>query len=252
MKRVPVGITAMMAVLAVLSSLALLSGCGGGATKVIVAPGYKRQFAINAELALVVLDKSPNIIYTGDLRKSLGALASDTGVSAERHAIDFFRAQLMKDIAGEIDVKEVFDSAVVQDYLVTKDFFRTADEDITLEIPDKGTKFAFGEREAALVLFLDKIRIGTETDPYYQERAQHGLYLSNARKLVYLASFVLWDNRELRPICYGRVKADTPISREEAAAGDWEEVSRNFVRAMFEPTGFRKREDKTTGVEFIH
>lgn len=237
-------------------SIALLTllpaGCGGNkSTKVIVASGYKKQFLINGDLALVMIDQSPNLIYLGDVRKSLHGVAGDRNVSTNKLVWDFFFSQLLRDIVKEIDVTDAFKAEVVQDYRVTKDFFRTSEEDITLEIPAKGTKFTFGSREPALVLFLDKIRVGTETDPYFQERAQHGLYVSNARKLVYLATFILWDNREFTPICYGRVKTFTPIVREEAVIADWEEVSRELVRAIFAPTGFQKREDKTTGVELI-
>jgi len=241
-----------IALAAAVAPLALFTaGCGGNkSTKIIVAPGYKKQFAINAELAVVILDKYPQIIYLGDLKKSLES-TGDRNTDGEILAWNFFTGQLKKDIMQEIDVKDVFKAEVRQNYRVTKDFFRTSDEDITIELPADGTEFKFDSTQAALVLFIDKIRIGTETDPYFQERAQHGLYLSNARRLVYLATFILWDNREHKPICYGRVKTITTIVREEATVANWEEVSRDFVRAIFEPTGFKKRADKTTGVELV-
>jgi hypothetical protein len=252
MSKAYANILTAAAIAAIIAPMLTLSGCGGNkATKIIVAPGYKKQFAINADLALVVLDESPKIIYLGDLAKSLGGDSKDTSVTGEELAWKFFVDQIQRDIHREIDVKDVFIAEVTQRYLVTRDFLRTADEDITVELPDNGTRFAFGSKEPALVLFIDQIRIGTETDPYFQERAQSGLYVTRARKLVYLATFVLWDNRDRKPICYGRVKTTVPISREEATIENWREVSRDFVRIMFEPTGFKKRADRTRGVELV-
>ena len=222
--------------------LTLTAACGGSATKVVVAQGYKKQFAIDAALALAIMDRAPEVIYYGDLKKSLGkAGTADTGAAANAFVWEYFTAQMLRDIAGEIDVKGAFAAVPKNDFLVTKEVVITRDEDVKIEIPDVGTRFTFDSGEAALVLFLHDIRVGTETDPYYQERAEKGFYTTIARKLIYIASFVLWDNRELKPICYGRVKTSTPIIREEATIADWEEVSRDFVRAAFDPTGFRKR-----------
>jgi len=223
------------------AALALTSAGCGSATKVVVAQGYKKQFAIDAALALVIMDKSPSVVYYGDLKKSLGSTSSDTGTAAETLVWDYFGAQMLRDIISEIDVKDAFLAEVKQDFLITKEVVVTRDEDVKIEIPDVGTRFKFDSKEAALVFFLYDIRVGTETDPYYQERAQAGFYTTIARKLVYVATFLLWDNRELKPICYGRVKTITPIIREEATLADWQEISRDFVRAAFEPTGFRKR-----------
>ena len=223
-----------------------LAGCASP-SKVVVASGYKKQFAIDASLAVVILDEAPSVIYFGDVKKSLKLPIErdgDTSASSIRFMVwDYFKERLTRDIVREIDVKAAFIAPVKHNYLVTKEFFKTRDEDVIVEIPDKKTRFTFDSTEASHVLFLDKIRIGTETDAYYADRAEQGLYTTTPRKLLYLASFVLWDNRELKHICYGRVKATVPIIREEATAEDWEEVSRNFVRTIFEPTGFVKRED---------
>ncbi|GBU23181.1 hypothetical protein R80B4_03097 [Fibrobacteres bacterium R8-0-B4] len=240
-------IAAAFAAFAVAAAVAVAaSGCGGSATKVVTASGYKKHFAIDATLGVAVIDNAPQVVYYGDLKKSLGYPSNDTTVKADTLAWRDFRARLLKHLLKEIDIKAAFAAEVSRDYLVTKEEVSTADENITLEIPDLGTKIKFdGGKEASLVLFLDKIRIGTETDPYYQERAKQGLYMDilTPRKLVFLAAFVLWDNRELTPICYGRVKTIVPISREEAAIEDWDEITRDFVRAVFERTGFRKRDD---------
>ncbi|MDR2694194.1 MAG: hypothetical protein LBB74_08275 [Chitinispirillales bacterium] len=222
----------------------IMAGCGGSATRVVMVTGYREHFAIDAKLAVAILDSAPQAIYYGDLKKSLGHPSNDTTVSAEALAWRYFRERLVKHLLNEIDVKEAFVAEAGRDYLVTKEAVSTVDENITVEIPDLGTKIKFEEgKEASLVLFLDKIRIGTETDPYYQERAKQGIYTGIPRKLVFLAAFVLWDNRELKPVCYGRVKTITPIFREEATSENWDEVTRDFVRTAFERTGFRKRND---------
>ncbi|MDR0331085.1 MAG: hypothetical protein LBH93_05205 [Chitinispirillales bacterium] len=236
--------TAIVTIVAVSTALTLLTltGCGGSATRVVVAKGYKKQFAIDATVAVAVIDQSPQVIYFGNLKKSLGLQGDKTSETALawRH-FDYLMA---KHIKQEIDVKDAFRGEPVLDYLVTKEGVRTIDESVIIEVPDIGTHVKFeGGKEASLVLFLDKIRIGTETDPYYQERAQQGFYTGIPRKLVYLTSFLLWDNRERKPICYGRVKTTSPIIREEAAAANWDEVTRELVRKIFEPTGFRKRND---------
>jgi len=239
---------AFKAIITILTAITALMtvGCGGSATKVVMAHGYKKHFAIDATLAVAILDKAPQSIYYGDLKKSLGhppTDSTDVNVLAWR----YFRERLTKHLMNEIDVKEAFVAEADRDYLVTKEEVFTVDEHITVEIPDLGTKIKFeGNKEASLVLFLDKIRLGTETDPYYQERAKQGVYMDGIlipRKLVFLASFVLWDNRELKPICYGRVKTITPIHREEATSENWDEITRDFVRAAFESTGFRRRDD---------
>ncbi len=220
-----------------------MTGCGGSATKIVMVHGYKKHFAIDATLAVAILDKAPQSIYYGDLKKSLGYPPTDS-TAAEILVWRYFRERMVKHLTNEIDIKEAFVAEFDRDYLVTKEAVSTMDENITVEIPDLGTKIKFeGNKEASLVLFLDKIRIGTETDPYYQERAKQGFYTGIPRKLVFLASFVLWDNREFKPICYGRVKTVTPIFREEATSENWDEVTRDFVRAAFESTGFRKRDD---------
>jgi hypothetical protein len=224
---------------------AVLIACTGSATKVVMAPGYKKHFAINAAIGVAVIDNAPQAIYYGDLKKSLGRPSDDTTVSADTLVWRYFRELLVKHLLNEVDIKEAFVDEASRDYLVTKEAVATVDESVTLEIPDLGTKIKFdGDRDASLVLFLDKIRIGTETDPYYQERAKQGFYAGIPRKLVFLAAFVLWDNRELKPISYGRVKTSTPIFREEATSENWDEVARDFVRAAFEQTGFRKRDDR--------
>jgi len=229
--------------LTALTATIITIGCGGSATKVVVDPEYKKHFAIDATLAVAVIDNAPQSIYFGDLKKSLGHPPTDS-TDAEILLWRFFRERLVKHLHNEVDVKEAFMAETVRDYLVTKESVSTADENITVEIPDLGTKVKFAEnKEASLVLFLDKVRIGTETDPYYQERAKQGLYTGIPRKLVLLASFILWDNRELKPICYGRVKTITPIYREEATIENWDEIIRDFVRAAFEPTGFCRRDD---------
>lgn len=227
-----------------LLTAAITIGCAGSATKVVTAPGYKKRFAIDATLGVAVLDNAPQCIYYGDLKKSLGYPSNDTAVKADTLVWRIFRERLVKHLKNEIDIKEAFVAEADREYLVTKEVVSTIDENITLEIPDIGTKIKFeGNKEASLVLFLDKIRIGTETDPYYQERAKQGFYTGIPRKLVLLAAFVLWDNREFKPICYGRVKTITPIFREEATNENWDEVTRDFVRAAFEQTGFRRRDD---------
>ena len=235
-------------ILTVLTTLTALTataiGCGGSATKIVMAQGYKKHFAIDATLAVAIIDNAPQLIYYGDLNKSLGYKSNDTTFKADTLVWRYFRERLVKHLQREVDVKEVFMAEAGRDYLVTKDVVSTIDENITLEIPDIGTKIKLEDnKEASLVLFLDKIRIGTETDPYYQERAKQGFYTGIPRKLVFLAAFLLWDNRELKPICYGRVKTIAPIYREEATNENWDEVTRDFVRAAFEQTGFRRRDD---------
>ena len=230
-----------------IATAALIINCAAP-SKVIVASGYKKQFAIDASLAVVILDEAPEVIYFGDVKKSLKLPIEkdgDTSASSLRFMVwDYFKEQLIRDLTKEIDFKAAFIAPVKHNYLVTKEFFKTKDEDIIVEIPDKKTRFTFDSTEVSHVLFLDRIRIGTETDAYYADRAEHGLYTTTPRKLLYLASFVLWDNRELKHICYGRVKTLVPIVREEATPEDWEEVSRDFVRMIFAPTGFIKIEDK--------
>lgn len=239
-------ITAVLAAIAVAAALmAAAVGCGGSATKVVVARGYKKHFAIDATVAVVVLDRAPQAIYFGDVKKSIGHPPSDSTAS-EVLVWKYFRELLIKQLKNEIDLRDAFTAEADRGYLVTKDEVLTVDERITLEIPDIGTKIKLEDnKEASLVLFLDKVRVGTETDPYYQERSAQGLYMDILipRKLVLLAAFVLWDNRELKPICYGRVKTITPIIDEEATSDNWDEITRDFVRTVFEYTGFRKRDD---------
>jgi hypothetical protein len=241
-KERTISVLTLILTLTALAALMTAAGCGGSATKVVVADGYRKRFAIDATLAVVILDKAPQSVYFGDLKKSLGYPSSDS-TDAEILVWRHFRERLVKHLLGEIDIKDAYVAEASRNYLVTKEAVSTIDENVTVEIPDLGTNIVFEGKEASLVLFLDKIRIGTETDPYYQERAQQGFYTGIPRKLVFLASFVLWDNRERKPVCYGRVKTVTPIIREEAADGDWDAVTRNFVRAAFEPTGFRRRDD---------
>jgi len=235
------------AAVAAIFTFTLFAGCSAP-SKVIVAPGYRKQFAIDASLAVVILDEAPDVIYIGDVKKSLNLRIEkdgDTSASSLRFMMwDYFQERLIRDILKEIDFKAAFIAPVKHNYLVTKEFFKTKDEDIIVEIPDVKTRFTFDSAQVSHVLFLDRIRIGTETDSYYADRAEHGLYTTTPRKLLYLASFVLWDNRELKHISYGRVKTAAPIVREEAAVEDWEGVSREFVRKIFEHTGFVKREDK--------
>jgi hypothetical protein len=235
-------ITLLLTTLATLAST-MTTGCGGSATRVVMAEGYEKHFAIDATLAVVVLDNAPQAVYYGDLKKSLGYPPSDS-TDAEILVWRQFNERLTRHLLKEVDVKNAFITEAARDYLVTKESVSTADENITIEIPDIGTRVKLeGDKDASLVLFLDKVRIGTETDPYYQERAKQGFYTGIPRKLVFLASFLLWDNRELKPICYGRVKTITPIYREEAAIEDWDEITRDFVRTAFENTGFRRRDD---------
>jgi hypothetical protein len=227
----------------VMASFVIIAGCASP-TKIVIASGYKKQSAAG-NLAVVINDSAPEAIYFGDVRRSLGKPGRDRDSASDEAILwDFFREQLMRDIAKEIDVKAAFFAEVKHKYFVTKDAVSTSDEDVTIEIPEEKTRFTFFSDNAALVLFLDKVRVGTETDPYYQERAQAGVYATAPRRLVYMASFVLWDNQELKPICYGRVRTDTPITREEAAIADWEEISRDFVRAIFGPAGLVKGKGK--------
>jgi len=231
---------------AIIALTAIMVGCGGSATKIVVVPEYKKHFAIDATLAVVMIDRNPQAIYVGDLKKSLGYRKSDS-TAAEVLMWRHFRERLVNHLLREVDVKDAFMADAGRDYLVTKESVYTTDENITIEIPDVGTKIKLdGNRDASLIMFLDKVRVGTETDPYYKERAAQGLYMDILvpRKLVFVASFVLWDNRELKPICYGRVKTITPITNEEATSENWDEITREFVRKAFEPTGFRRRDDK--------
>jgi hypothetical protein len=223
---------------------ALLYGCGGNkATTVIVAPGFVRHVAINAELAVVILDEAPQIIYFGDIKKSLGGTNPDKTIDGETLLWEYFIKQLIRDIIREIDVRDAFKAVPSQNYRVTREAVTTSEGDFAVEIPDVGTRIMLDPAQAALVLFLDNIRVGTQTDPFFLERApQGGFHISTGRRLIYAANFVLWDNREFKPICYGRVQTTAPITREEATIGNWEEVSRDFVRTIFGPTGFRKRE----------
>jgi hypothetical protein len=228
-----------------------LSGCGGGskATTIIVVPGYEKGFIINASVAVVILDKEPEIIYLGDAKKSLASTdaAKNTGRSATPEALiwNYFTDRLVQEIVREVDVKDAFIAEIGHHYRITREMVNTLDESIAVEIPDIGTRFTFdGREETALVLFLDRIRLGTDTDPYFLERAQHGLSTTTGRRLIYMAAFTLWDNRENKPICYGRVKTIVPIRREEATVANWEEITKTFVRTIFEPTGFLKRQGR--------
>jgi len=234
-----------MTVFLAVTAAALIINCAAP-SKVIVAPEYKKQLPANAAIAVVIRDEAPEIIYFGDVKKSLNLPIEkdgDTSASSLRFMVwDYFREQLVRDIVKETGVKSAFVSEVKHKYLVTKEFFKTKDEDVIVEIPDTKTRFTFYSAEASHVLFLDRIRIGTETDAYYADRAQHGLYTTTPRKLLYLTSFVLWDNREMTHISYGRVKTLVPITKEEATIGNWEEVSREIVRMIFEPVGFLKQE----------
>ena len=232
----------ILATAAVVIFMTLLSGCGGkSATTIIVAPDYTKQFAINAVLAVVIADDAPEIIYFGDVKKSLGEavkVVNEEDITGEMLVWDYFINRIVIDIINEVHVKSAFTAKIGQKFRITREQVVTAEEDIAVIIPERGTRIDFDTAEVALVLFLDKIRLGTETDPFYLERAQGGINVRSGRRLIYLASFVLWDNRMLAPICYGRVKTTVPIIRPEATIANWEEVSRNFVRTIFEPTGF--------------
>lgn len=221
---------------AVVIAVTIFINCAAtSSSKVILSPDYKKHPLINAALALVILDTKPLVIYQGSVQRALGH------GDAEELARQFFQKRLLSDLSKEVDLKEVFAQPLLSKYLVTKEVVNRADETVTVEIPTEGTRFDFGSNKADLVLFLSGIRIGTETDEYYQSRVDYGFNPSVGRHLVYISNFVLWDNRTQNYICYGRVKSLVPIREKESVVSEWEEVSKQFVHTIFEPTGFLKR-----------
>jgi hypothetical protein len=233
----------MAAVAAVIVTSILLAGCGPKPTKIIVMPGHKRQFIIDADLAVMVLD-TPRVIYFGDLKKSLSFTKPPRNMPPEEVLWNYFSERFVRDIGREVDLMSVSMVEPRHDYRITREVVRTLDEDIMIQVPEVGTVFTFDDNTPALVLFMCQIRLGTETNPYSLERPDGGLNVAIARRLVYLGSFVLWDNREFKPISYGRVKTTVPIIREEATETNWDEGMRTFVRTIFEPTGFLRRKQR--------
>jgi len=222
--------------LVLVTAAALLINCtGASSSKIIVSPDHKKHTLINASLALVIQDEKPKVIYHGSVRKALGTGDTETLVR------QFFQRGLLSGLSEEVDVNEVFMPSFIPKYLVTKEVVDHADEAVTVEIPMNGTKLELSSARTDLVLFLSGIRIGTETDQYYHSRVDHGINVRVGRHLIYISSFVLWDNRTQNFISYGRVKSRVPIRGEEAVISEWEEVSKQFIRAIFEPAGFLKR-----------
>jgi len=211
--------------------------CGGNSSsKIVVSPDFKKHPLINAALGLVIQDEKPLVIYNGNVQRALG------DGNTEELIRGFFQKQLLSDISKEVDIKETFALSAPANYLLTKKEVEFAEEDFTIVFPIEKTKIDFGSNRADLVLFLSNIRLGTETAEYYHSRVDHGINTTVGRHLIYISNFVLWDNRIGSYICYGRVKSRVPIrTAEESVITEWEEVSRQFVRTIFEPTGFLKR-----------
>lgn len=232
----------MAAIAAVIVTSLALTGCGGAKpTKIVVAPGHKKQFIIDADMAVMVLD-TPIVVYFGDLKKSISFTNPPEDLPTEIALWNYFTDGFIRDAAREVDLTNVFMVDARHDFRITREVVRTSEEDITVQVPELGTRFTFDDGVTpALVLFMCQIRVGTETNPYFLERAEVGLNVAVSRRLVYIGSFVLWDNREFKPISYGRVKTTLPIIREEATEANWNEAMRNFVRTIFEPTGFLRR-----------
>ncbi|MCL2689478.1 MAG: hypothetical protein FWE57_06490 [Chitinispirillia bacterium] len=204
-------------------------------SKIVVSPDFTKHPLINAVLAFVILDETPEVIYNGNVERALGQ------GNTEELARRFFHDRLFTDISNEVDVKTVFSSSGVSKHLITKEALELENEIITIEIPMNGTKFDFGATQADLVLTFSSIRIGTETSEHYHTRVDHGINTRVGRHLVYISNFVLWDNRTGTLISYGRVKSRVPIRGSESVVSEWEELSKQFVRKIFEPAGFLKR-----------
>lgn len=220
-----------------MTAVILFINCAANShSKVIVSPDFKKYPLISATLALVIIDEKPEVIYNGSLQRAFGRRED-----AEKLAREFFQSRLLTDLNREVDIKNTFASYPPPRHLVTKEAVNRENETVTVEIPIEGTKLEFGKTKVDLVLLLSSVRIGTETDEYYHSRVDHGLNTRIGRHLIYIANFVLWDNTAQSYICYGRVKSRVPIRGEESVITEWEEVSKQFVRTIFEPTGFLKR-----------
>ncbi|MDR0307160.1 MAG: hypothetical protein LBI42_10030 [Chitinispirillales bacterium] len=189
---------------------------------------------INAALALVIEDAVPEVVYQGNHQRALGR------GDVEKLAQNYFKKRLIIDLSKEVDVSGAFLPSAKHRYLAVKEAVTYDHKTVTIEIPAAGTNFQFDSTKADLVLILSKIRIGTQTADYYENRVKHGIN-TTGQHLIYTANFVLWDNRTNQYICYGRVKSLVPVRREEAVIAEWEELSQQFVRTIFEPTGFLKK-----------
>jgi len=223
--------------LALVIAVTLFISCAGTPlSKVVVSPDYKKHPLINATLALVIKDAKPEVIYHGSVQRAFGR------GDAEELARRFFLKGLLNDLSKEVDLQEAFALSELPNYLITKEEVNRENEIVSIEIPMAGTKFELGSNKRVdLILILSNIRIGTQTDEHYHSRVDYGINTRIGRHLIYISNFVLWDNRTQSLICYGRVKSRVPIRGADSVISEWEEVSKQFIRTIFEPTGFLKR-----------
>ncbi|MFP4162859.1 MAG: hypothetical protein ACLFQB_05005 [Chitinispirillaceae bacterium] len=205
-----------------------------GPSRIVVSPDYKKQSMEGAALAVVIQDRQPFIAYKGSIEKALGKGDQQKLIS------EFFKKRLLKDLLREVKLKTAFFSSVDTRYLISREMLSVPEGNVVIELPAEGSQFDFSTTDADLVLFLSKIRIGTQTDEYHSVKAEQGINFTPSRSIIYQSSFVLWDNRSCQYICYGRVKSLEPITKDEASVSDWVTVSKQYVRTIFEPTGFLK------------
>ncbi|MFP4013698.1 MAG: hypothetical protein ACLFVQ_06400 [Chitinispirillaceae bacterium] len=205
-----------------------------GPSKVVLAPDYKKVSIPDAAMAIVIQDHDPFLVYKGNVEDVLGK-------GDPRDLIwKYFKKRLLKDVMKEVKLKTAFYSSVDSKYLISNEMLEMSGEVVVIELPAAGTHFEFSGIETDLVLFISKIRVGTETDDYQSVRPENGLNFTPSKSLIYQSSFVLWDNRTHQFISYGRVKSTVPITGEEATESDWIKASRQYVKTVFEPVGLLK------------
>ena len=208
----------------------IVAGCGGPSV-IVMAPKYKKQSISDAALGIIIQDRSPLVRYNGCVQSVFGI--GDT----QELVMNFFKRQLLEDLLTEANFKTAFYSSADERYLVSNEMVIAQEGNVIIELPAPGTHFKFNTTDADIVLCIQEMRIGTETDDYHVSRAEEGLNTRPSRKLLYNTSFVLWDNRSRQYISYGRVKNLVPILTHEALLSDWNSISKQYVRTIFGPAG---------------
>lgn len=220
--------------LSVLFFLLLIVVSCVGPSKIVLAPDFKKINIPDASLAIVIQDRDPFLVYKGSAEGVLG--------KGDQHDLiwKFFKKRLLKDVMREVKLKTAFFSSIDPEYLISNEMLEMSGNTVVIELPARGTHFDFSTVETDLVLFINEIRVGTETDEYQSSRPEDGLNFTPSRSLIYQSNFVLWDNRTNQHISYGRVKSTVPINGDEAVESDWISVSKQYVKTIFEPVGLLK------------
>ncbi len=219
----------------------LMIGCSS--TKIFVEQDYQDKRIKDASIAVVVMDKDPEIRYSGNVEPEFGPGNKNNLI------LDYFSRRIPELLPQKATFKEVLDAKSIQpepSSVTSKG--KQGSPTYGYSIPAQGTQFLLSGNAPDFVLFIDNLYIGTEFSTSGTGMAfgpSGGMMMtggSTKKELKAMSEVVIWDNLSRKAVLYGNVEAAASGFFPIITKRTWESMTSKYVEEVIKKSPFAKQD----------